>query len=100
MPKRQDSPDEYPRGVDVAADARRLSDGQPAGVRSAQSPGTLLAPQVKVFYALASDARLAPVVVDLSAPGCTDAVVAREDPAQWKFPDLDQLWSGQTPTGR
>ncbi len=84
----------YPVGSLVRLRSQRI------GVVVAQSPGTLLAPQVKVFYALASDARLAPVVVDLSAPGCTDAVVARADPAQWKFPDLDQLWSGQTPTGR
>ena len=41
-----------------------------------------------------------PERVDLSAPGCTVQVVQREDPAQWKIPDLDEIWSGIPGLGR
>jgi hypothetical protein len=33
-------------------------------------------------------------VIDLARPGCNDRIVARENPAQWKFPHLDELWAG------
>jgi hypothetical protein len=40
--------------------------------------------------------RIPPELIDLSAPGCSEKIVAREDPAKWHFPDLNELWSGQS----
>jgi hypothetical protein len=33
-------------------------------------------------------------VVNLAEPGCNEKIVAREDPDKWRFPDLNELWSG------
>lgn len=60
-----------------------------------QSQKSLLTPHVKVFYSTRLGTRLVPEVVDLSRLGCLDEIVSREDPAQWGFPDLNYLWSGQ-----
>jgi hypothetical protein len=38
--------------------------------------------------------RILPEVVDLSRPGTTEKIVSREEPAKWKFTDLNELWSG------
>jgi putative nucleotidyltransferase with HDIG domain len=78
----------YPTGSLV-----KLASGK-LGVVLEQSKQSLLKPQVKVFYSTKTRARIAPKVVDLSASGYDDSIVSREDPAQWKFPDLDELWSG------
>ena len=71
----------------------RLASGHLAVVAE-QSPGTLLAPRVKVFYSTKSDMRIPPELIDLSAPGCREQIAAREDPERWPFPDLNELWSG------
>jgi hypothetical protein len=39
--------------------------------------------------------RIMPEVVDLSRAGSTERIVAREDPEKWRFPDLNELWSGR-----
>ena len=49
---------------------------------------------VKVFFSTKSDLRIPPEVVNLAAPDCNEKIVAREDPEKWRFPDLDELWSG------
>lgn len=64
------------------------------GVVVEQSKGALTMPVVKVFYRVASSQRMDPVVVDLSARGCKEKIIAREDPNKWKFADLDAMWSG------
>ncbi|WP_310388110.1 HD-GYP domain-containing protein [Roseateles sp.] len=64
------------------------------GVVIEQSKGALTMPVVKVFYRMASSQRIDPVVMDLSARGCKEKIIAREDPAKWKFADLDAMWSG------
>ena len=71
----------------------RLASGR-LGVVMEQSARSLTTPLVKVFYSTKSQLRIAPEVIDLSAPGCSDKIAGREDPAKWKFPDLDELWSG------
>ena len=76
----------YPIGSLVRMASQRL------GVVVAQGAGSLLTPKVKVFYSLRSQLRIAPEVVDLSRRDATDRIVGREDPAQWRFPDLGELW--------
>lgn len=71
----------------------RLASGR-LGVVTEQSGGSLLAPRVKVFFSTKSDLRIPPEIVDLSAPGCAEKIVGRENPAQWNFPDLNEIWSG------
>jgi hypothetical protein len=39
--------------------------------------------------------RIVPEVIDLSKQVGAEKIVGREDPAKWKFSDLNELWSGQ-----
>jgi len=71
----------------------RLTSGR-IGVVAEQAPKALTTPIVKVFFSTKSDLRIPPELVDLAAPGCNEKIVAREDPEKWRFPDLDELWSG------
>jgi HD-GYP domain-containing protein (c-di-GMP phosphodiesterase class II) len=71
----------------------RLESGKLAVVIE-QSRASLLKPKVKVFYSTRSRARIAPKILDLSAALATDAIASREDPAEWDFTDLNELWSG------
>lgn len=71
----------------------RLTSGR-IGVVTEQSPTALTTPKVKVFFSTKSDLRIPPEVIDLSTPDCSEKIVAREDPDKWRFPDLNELWSG------
>lgn len=71
----------------------RLASGR-LGVVVEQSSRSLTMPLVKVFFSTKSNLRIPAETVDLSAPTCSDKIAGREDPAKWKFPDLDELWSG------
>ncbi|HBH38992.1 MAG TPA: phosphodiesterase [Curvibacter sp.] len=71
----------------------RLGSGRLAVVVE-QSSRSLTMPLVKAFYSTKSQLRIPPEIIDLSAPGCNDKIAGREDPALWKFPDLNELWSG------
>ncbi len=73
----------------------RLTSGR-IGVVTEQAPKALTTPKVKVFYSTKSALRIPPDLVDLAAPGCTEKIVAREDQDKWRFPDLNELWSGFT----
>jgi len=78
----------YPVGSLVRLNSGRI------GVVVEQSKASLTLPVVKAFYLIPAAQRIDPVVVDLSARGCTEKIIAREDPAKWKFQDLDAMWSG------
>jgi HD-GYP domain-containing protein (c-di-GMP phosphodiesterase class II) len=71
----------------------RLSSGR-LGVVLEQTTKSLTTPCVKVFFSTKSNMRIVPEVVDLSKPGCVEKIVGREDPAKWRFADLNELWSG------
>ena len=78
----------YPIGSLVRMRSGRL------GVVVEQSEGSLVAPKVKLFFSTKSNMPISIELVDLSSAGCSDAIVARESNAQWKFPHLDELWAG------
>ena len=78
----------YPVGSLVRLTSGRL------GVVVEQAPAALTTPVVKVFFSTKSDLRIPPELVNLAAPGATEKIVAREDPGQWNFPDMNELWSG------
>lgn len=71
----------------------RLTSGR-IGVVVEQTGKSLTTPSVKVFYSTKSNMRILPLVIDLSRPDSTEKIASREDPAKWRFPDLNELWSG------
>nr|WP_315428500.1 HD-GYP domain-containing protein [uncultured Albidiferax sp.] len=81
----------YPTGSLV-----RLASGR-IGVVIEQHATALLKPKVKAFFSTKSDMRIPPQVIDLAAEGCKEKIVGREDPETWRFPDLNELWSGMAP---
>ncbi|WP_066707897.1 HD-GYP domain-containing protein [Curvibacter delicatus] len=76
----------------------RLASGR-IGVVIEQTSKSLTTPCVKVFFSTKSNLRIPPEIVDLSHPSCTDKIANREDPDQWHFPDLNELWSGLPSSG-
>jgi HD-GYP domain-containing protein (c-di-GMP phosphodiesterase class II) len=78
----------YPVGSLVRLNSGRI------GVVIEQGSSSLTTPCVKVFFSTKSGLRILPEVVDLSQAGVSDKIVGREDPAKWRFPDLNELWSG------
>lgn len=74
----------------------RLASGRLAVVTE-QGSRSLVTPKVKVFYSTRSNLRIPSEVVDLGAASCSDRIAAREDPAKWNFPDLNEMWTGLTP---
>lgn len=80
----------YPIGSLVKLSSGRL------GVVTSQSGKSLTTPLVKVFFSTKSNMRIPPETIDLSKPGVTEKIVNREDPAKWRFADLNELWSGQS----
>jgi hypothetical protein len=71
----------------------RLTSGR-IGVVVEQTGKSLTTPCVKVFFSIKSNTRILPEVIDLSRPDTTEKIAGREDPAKWRFPDLNELWSG------
>jgi putative nucleotidyltransferase with HDIG domain len=71
----------------------RLTSGR-IGVVTEQSAHSLTMPLVKVFFSTKSNMRLAPFVIDLSRPKVVEKITQREDPSNWNFPDLNEMWSG------
>jgi putative nucleotidyltransferase with HDIG domain len=71
----------------------RLSSGR-IGVVIEQTSKSLTTPRVKVFFSTKSNMRIVPQLIDLSSPDSREKIAAREDPAKWHFPDLNELWSG------
>lgn len=71
----------------------RLTSGH-IGVVLEQTGKSLTMPSVKVFFSTKSNLRIVPYVIDLSRSGTSEKIVSSENPAQWNFPDLNELWSG------
>jgi HD-GYP domain-containing protein (c-di-GMP phosphodiesterase class II) len=71
----------------------RLSSGR-LGVVIEQTGKSLTMPMVKVFFSTKANMRIVPEILDLSVPGTTEKIAGREDPAKWRFADLNELWSG------
>ncbi len=78
----------YPIGSLVKLTSGRL------GVVVDQTGKSLTMPSVKVFFSTKSNLRIPQEVIDLSQSGVTEKIVSREDPAIWRFADLNELWSG------
>ena len=76
----------------------KLSSGKLAVVIE-QTGKSLTTPTVKVFFSTKSNLRLTPEILDLSKPDVGEKIVSREDPAKWKFSDLNELWSGVADAG-
>ncbi len=53
---------------------------------------SLLKPIVKVFFSARSMGYIAPEEVDLSVPGVTEAIAAREEAGAWGFGDISRYW--------
>ena len=62
------------------------------------SESRLLTPQVKRFYCLREQRRITPEIVDLASPSARNSIIGREDPADWPFKNLEELWHGFTAT--
>jgi HD-GYP domain-containing protein (c-di-GMP phosphodiesterase class II) len=77
----------YPIGSLVRMQTGRL------GVVVEQSAKSLLMPVVKVFFSTKSQTYIPPEILDLSRPGVTDKIAAREDAAKWGIKNLDELWA-------
>jgi hypothetical protein len=69
----------------------RLKSGRLAVVVE-QNAGDLTKPQVRVFYSIARQARLAPMNLDLLSEG-DDEILSREKPERWGFAQWDALWA-------
>jgi len=80
----------YPIGSLVRLTSGRL------GVVVEQTGKSLTMPMVKVFFSTKSNMRIVPELVDLSHAGTIEKILSREDPAKWRFSDLNELWSGLT----
>lgn len=76
----------YPVGSLVRLKSERL------GIVIEQSSKSLLEPRINVFFSIRSKSHITPEIVDLSAPGCTERIVGREDPAKWGLDHLETLW--------
>jgi putative nucleotidyltransferase with HDIG domain len=74
----------YPLGSVVRLASDRLA------VVTEQGDGSLLTPQVRVFYSIRSAARVAPEVVDLARG--RDRIISPENADSWGLTDIDQLW--------
>ncbi|WP_027996686.1 HD-GYP domain-containing protein [Simplicispira psychrophila] len=81
----------YPVGSLVRLNSGRL------GVVIEQTPDSLLLPRINTFFCTISDQRIPPEVVDLSRPGCTDKIAAREEREHWRFADINTLCMGMEP---
>ncbi|WP_185267012.1 HD-GYP domain-containing protein [Halopseudomonas xiamenensis] len=75
----------YPVGSLVRLDSGRI------GVVIEQAPGSLLKPRVKVFFSQLLRQAIPLEIIDLSQPGCSDRIVAREPMGKWSSRNIDAL---------
>jgi putative nucleotidyltransferase with HDIG domain len=79
----------YPIGSLVRMESGRLA------VVVEHQEQALTTPKVKVFFSIKSQAIITPKIVDLARPSAGDRIVAREDPAAWGLPRLEELWGAE-----
>jgi HD-GYP domain-containing protein (c-di-GMP phosphodiesterase class II) len=79
----------YPVGSLVRLQSQRLA------VVVEPNDARPLLPVVRAFFSARSGLHIAPVDVDLGAPGCSDRIIGRESNRQWNFRHLDELWAGR-----
>lgn len=60
------------------------------------SESRLLTPQVRRFYCLREQRRITPEIVDLAMSASCNSIIGREDPADWPFKNLEELWRGSS----
>jgi putative nucleotidyltransferase with HDIG domain len=78
----------YPVGTLVRLECDRL------GVVVEHNERALLRPQVKTFFSITSQSRIAPELLDLADPRSNHRIIGREDPAAWGLTRIDDLWGG------
>ncbi len=76
----------YPVGTLVKLHSGRLA------VVVEQSPVRLTAPLVRVFFSTKSQMPIPTELLNLDLPNSTDRIVSRENPTDWGFKHLDELW--------
>jgi len=80
----------YPTGSLVKMRSGRLA------VVLEQNPSALTKPRVKIFFSTKAGLPLEPHVLDLSASGVMDQIESRENPENWNFSYLNELWDGDS----
>lgn len=76
----------YPIGSLVRLSSQRLA------VVIETHPGSLLSPIVKVFFSIRSKAPIPIQIIDLAAKNCKERIEGPEEPRDWDFKSLDNLW--------
>lgn len=79
----------YPTGALVQMRSGRIA------VVVEQNKSSLTKPVVKVFFSTKSQARIPAERIDLTQPGCNDAIVARAARDSWDTATIEQLWAGE-----
>ena len=80
----------YPTGSLVRMRSGRLA------VVIEQNAAALTKPRVKIFFSTKAGLPLERHVLDLAAANVTDHIEARENPENWNFPYLNELWDGDS----
>jgi HD-GYP domain-containing protein (c-di-GMP phosphodiesterase class II) len=80
----------YPTGSLVRMRSGRLA------VVLEQNPSALTKPRVKIFFSTKAGLPLEPQVLDLATTHLTDQIEARENPENWNFTYLNELWDGES----
>jgi HD-GYP domain-containing protein (c-di-GMP phosphodiesterase class II) len=80
----------YPTGSLVRMRSGRLA------VVLEQNPASLTKPRVKIFFSTKAGLPLEPQVLDLATTHVADHIEARENPENWNFPYLTELWDGDS----
>lgn len=77
----------YPTGSLVRLESGKL------GIVIEQNEESLLVPKVKTFFSAKSKTTLPVTILDLAKKNCQDRVAGVEDPENWNFRNLDDLWA-------
>jgi HD-GYP domain-containing protein (c-di-GMP phosphodiesterase class II) len=80
----------YPTGSLVRMRSGRLA------VVLEQNASALTKPRVKVFFSTKHGLPLEHQVIDLAGAHVTDQIESRENPENWNFPYLTELWGGDS----